>query len=194
MMCRPTSPTVAREALAADGMNVQPDTREGQAGRHRVAERLVVPLKPGNAGRGKGPQFKTSERRSEEGEIGQPSNSAECSETTDGAPCQAKDEPGCRFHALYDKAYREDVLRHAYRCCCANHGAPGVDGVRFEDIEACGVDPWLGELAKNLKEKTYQGDAIRRVYIPKPNGKLRPLGIATVSANYPGTQRVFGVG
>ena len=93
---------------------------------------------------------------------------------------KAKDEPGCRFHALYDKVYREDVLRHAFQCCRANHGAPGVDGVQFEDIEASGVEPWLGELATTLKEKTYQAEAIRRVHIPKPNGKLRPLGIPTI--------------
>jgi retron-type reverse transcriptase len=107
---------------------------------------------------------------------------------------KAKDDPGCRFHALYDKLYREDVLRHAYERCRANHGAPGIDGVRFEDIEADGVEPWLGELARRLKEKTYQAEAIRRVYIPKPNGKLRPLGIATVSADYPGSQRAIGMG
>jgi hypothetical protein len=70
---------------------------------------------------------------------------------------KAKDEPGCRFQALYDKVFREDVLRHAYRCCCANHGAPGVDGVRFEDIEAGGVEPWLGELAKTQGEDVSSG-------------------------------------
>ena len=75
---------------AANGTNVQPDTREGQAGQHRVAERPVVLRTPGNAGGGKGPWFKASVRRSEEREMGQPSNSAECSEATDGATCQSE--------------------------------------------------------------------------------------------------------
>lgn len=94
---------------------------------------------------------------------------------------KAKGEPGVRFYALFDKLYREDVLRHAYACCKANGDAPGVDGERFEDIEANGLEQWLGELAKEIKEKTYQPQAARRVYIPKQGGSgLRPLSIPTI--------------
>ena len=93
---------------------------------------------------------------------------------------KAKGELGFRFYALYDKMYREDVLAHAYACCKSNAGAPGGDGIRFEDIEAYGVERWLGERALELRNETYQPQAIRRVYIPKPNGTLRPLGIATI--------------
>jgi group II intron reverse transcriptase/maturase len=81
---------------------------------------------------------------------------------------------------LYDKLYREDILAHAYAQCRSNRGAPGVDGQDFADIEAYGLEQWLGELADALREETYQPDAIRRVYIPKANGKLRPLGISTL--------------
>ena len=76
--------------------------------------------------------------------------------------------------------YREDILAHAYAQCRSNKGAPGVDGQDFADVEAYGVQRWLGELAMALKEETYRPDPIRRVFIPKPNGKLRPLGISTV--------------
>src|SRR4026209_377885 len=91
-----------------------------------------------------------------------------------------KAEAGYRFYALYDKISREDILAHAYAQCRSNKGAPGVDGQDFADIAAHGVERWLGELALALREETYQPDPIRRVFIPKSNGKLRPLGISTV--------------
>jgi group II intron reverse transcriptase/maturase len=93
---------------------------------------------------------------------------------------KAKGSPGCRFHALYDKVYRQDVLAFAYDCCKSNKGAAGVDGQAFEDIEAYGLKRWLGELTQELKDRTYRPAAVRRVYIPKPDGKQRPLGIPTV--------------
>ncbi|HEY9015365.1 MAG TPA: group II intron reverse transcriptase/maturase [Gemmatimonadales bacterium] len=93
---------------------------------------------------------------------------------------KAKGSPSYRFYLLYDKLYREDILEYAYRCCAANGGAAGVDGQSFEDIESQGREEWLGELAQELKEKRYRPQAIRRVYIPKPSGGERPLGIPTV--------------
>ena len=93
---------------------------------------------------------------------------------------KAKSEADFRFYALYDKMYREDILAHAYAQCRSNRGAPGVDGQDFADVEAYGVEAWLAELALALREETYRPDAIRRVFIPKANGKLRPLGISTL--------------
>jgi RNA-directed DNA polymerase len=93
---------------------------------------------------------------------------------------KAKAEPGFRFYALYDKINRDDILAHAYAQCRSNKGAPGVDGQDFADIEAYGREQWLGKLALALREETYRPEPIRRVFIPKANGKLRPLGISTV--------------
>jgi group II intron reverse transcriptase/maturase len=93
---------------------------------------------------------------------------------------KAKDSPTQRFHALYDKVYRKDVLAHAYTRCRANKGAAGVDNQTFEDIEEYGLEQWLEELTQELKNQTYKPQAVRRVYIPKPDGKQRPLGIPTI--------------
>jgi group II intron reverse transcriptase/maturase len=93
---------------------------------------------------------------------------------------KAKESPDFRFYALYDKVYRADVLEFAYRRCRQKGGAPGVDGERFADIEAHGVERWLGELTEELRKKTYRPQAVLRVWIPKPDGSKRPLGIPTV--------------
>jgi retron-type reverse transcriptase len=84
---------------------------------------------------------------------------------------KAKSAPSYRFYALYDKISRDDILAHAWALCRSNKGAPGVDGKDFADIEAYGVQRWLGELAHALREESYRPDPIRRVFIPKANGR-----------------------
>jgi RNA-directed DNA polymerase len=94
--------------------------------------------------------------------------------------CKAKAEPAFRFYILYDKICREDILRHAYELSRANAGAPGVDGMTFDAIEAKGVEAWLAGLREDLVSKTYRPDPVRRAAIPKPGGGERPLGIPTI--------------
>ena len=146
-----------------------------------MAERPVVPRMPGNAGGGKGPHFKAGAGSGESREIGVGLQTPQQVRKLQRALyAKAKGEPGYRFYLLCDKMYREDILAFAYRCCKANGGAAGVDGQSFEEIESQGVERWLGELAEGLRRKTYRPQAVRRVWIPKPGGKERPLGIPTV--------------
>src|SRR6202046_2732824 len=95
--------------------------------------------------------------------------------------CQkAKEAPSYRFYLLYDKMYREDILAHAYALVKSNQGAPGVDGQTFLGIETIGLEGWLSGIRNDLRAKTYQPQAVRRVMIPKPGGGERPLGIPTI--------------
>lgn len=138
----------------------QQEIGDGMAWLQRMAEGLVV--------------------SGEDGRLGNLSTPMSVRKLQRALHVKAKAEPGYRFYALYDKLYRPDVLTHAYRRCCANKGAPGVDGQSFDDIERYGQERWLGELAQLLKEQTYRPDAIKRVNIPKPDGKVRPLGLSTL--------------
>jgi RNA-directed DNA polymerase len=93
---------------------------------------------------------------------------------------KAKQEKRFRFYSLYGLISHAETLKGAWQQVRANGGAAGVDRISIEQIERQGPEQWLEALGQELQEQTYRCEAVRRVYIPKANGKLRPLGIPTV--------------
>lgn len=139
-------------------------------------------MKPGNAGGATEPQFKDNARSGAGPQrlVMSLRTLATVQKLQTALHAKAKGEPQYRFYALYDKTYRKDVLWSAWRRCLVNGGVAGVDGQTFQDIEAYGVTKWLEELAEELRTKTYQPQPVRRVYIPKSDGRERPLGVPTI--------------
>src|SRR5258708_9439460 len=110
----------------------------------------------------------------------EPNNSNHLQKLQAALHAKAKSTPNFRFYSLYDKVYRRDVLQAAWVQGGANGGVPGTDRQTCRDIEEYGLDRWLDELTEELRTKRYEPQAVRRVYIPKPDGKQRPLGIPTI--------------
>ena len=166
-----------------EARDLQPDAREGQAGPFGVTDRPAVPLKPGNAGRGKGPEFKTSVRRgTRAGRLAMSlPTPPKVQKLQDGAACQSE---GIARLSLLPRCTTRCTARTCWNgptsAAVPTTARRGSIGQTFEDIEAYGLDQWLDELAADLKAKTYRPQPVRRVYIPKPDGKQRPLGIGSI--------------
>jgi len=148
-----------------------------------MADGPVVPLILGNASGGKRPWFKDNVRSGEsemiDASLVTSTNKVQALQTALHA--KAKAEPSYRFYTLWDKLYRTDILRIAYRRCRCNGGSHGTDQETFSTIETGGLERWLGKLQKELRDKTYCPGSLRRVWIPKANGKaMRPLSIACI--------------
>src|SRR5882762_7036857 len=130
---------------------------------------------------GRGLSSRSTQQVARDGKLGNLSIPESVQKLQTALQAKAKENPGFRFYALYDKVHREDILQFAYLRCKSNGGAAGVDGQDFEDIESYGRERWLRELTQELREKKYQPQAVRRVFIPKRGGTgRRPLGIPSI--------------
>jgi RNA-directed DNA polymerase len=160
--------------------------------RNRHGEESEMPIvvrKRGNARGAKGHCFKTCFRRREYFKLSEPLPMKPKSRMSDEERIRdfqrklylkAKQEVKFRFYSLYYKIHLPYVLREAYNRCRRNKGAPGIDGKTFEDIETEGIGEFLGKIELELKERKYKPGMVKRTYIPKANGKMRPLGIPTI--------------
>jgi RNA-directed DNA polymerase len=153
------------------------------------SEMPIVVKKRGNSRGARGHYFKTCFRRKEYFKLSEPLPMKPKSQMSDEERIRdfqrklylkAKQEVKFRFYSLYDKIYLPYVLREAYARCRRNKGAPGIDGKTFDDIEMKGVGDFLKGIEQELKEQTYKPSMVKRTYIPKANGKMRPLGIPTI--------------
>ena len=109
---------------------------------------------------------------------------------------KAKQEPRFRFYALYDRIYRDDVLRTAFALVLEHNGAPGLDGVTCQDILKLDAPDWeafFRGLHEEIRNGTYRPQPVKRVYIPKPDGRLRPLGIPILRSYCTSFQRHWGL-
>jgi len=176
--------------VSGRGAPYKPKVKSAAA--QRESEGSIVVLRPveQNAGGAKGPHFDHGEEGATcEGMAGQKSRSNSPIVPSDGARARhlqrrlwaaAKRSPERHFHALYDRIHRDDILWMAWKKVRANGGAAGVDGLSLTDVEEMGVGVFLADLQADLQAKRYRPSAVRRRYIPKANGKQRPLGIPTV--------------
>ena len=131
--------------------NDQPEAGDGQTGRDRVAERPVLLRRLSNASGGSRLSSEPTLKVGKDRRLGNLVTPISVQKLRTALHAKAKEEPGFRFYALYDKIYRMDVLEHAYACCRANKWAPGVDGLTFEGAKTYGRERWLGELAQQLR-------------------------------------------
>ncbi len=177
----------SRRATSAEGRAYKPKAKA--RGDERESEGSVVPEKAGNTAGGKGPCL----CRASTGVAGEGMpRTAAANHPVGQEPIEkvrrlqrklyvaAKQQPGRRFHALYDRIHRSDVLWKAWECVRRNKGAAGVDGVTLAAVEQYGIERLLAELRDELHAGEYRPPPVLRRYIPKPDGRQRPLGIPTV--------------